>query len=80
MAGVAKTNSASVTRVAVLGDPDTAIGPRPVRGHSSRRAFTQGGGQRVQQARRQRNRARRHGLRANPKWWTDRDRRRPGFC
>jgi ABC transporter substrate binding protein len=67
-----------VTRVAVLGDTNTPTGPRPVRRHSGGGAVTQGGGELAQQARRRRDRAQRHGLRAIPKWRSDRDRGRAG--
>ena len=67
-----------VTRVAVLGDPDTHRSC-PVWRHSGRGAITQGGGQLVQQARRQRDRAHPHRLRAIAEWWSDFDRGRASF-
>ena len=67
-----------VTRVAVLRDPATPAGTRPVRRHPGRGAVAQGGGEPGQRARRRRDRARRRGLRARSEWRPDRDGERGG--
>ena len=55
-----------VTRAAVLRDPALTLRDRPVRRHPGRGAVARGGGEPGQRARRRRDRARRHGLRALP--------------
>ena len=62
-----------VTRVAVLRDPAVSLRHRPVRRHPGRGAVVRGGGQPGQRARRRRDRARRHGIRALREWRPDRD-------
>ena len=68
-----------VTRVAVLRDPALAAGDRPVRRDPGRGAVVRGGGEPGQHARRRRDRARRHGLRALSEWRSDRDCERVGI-
>ena len=53
-----------VTRAAVLRDPAITCRDRPVRRHPVRGAVARGGGEPGQRARRRRDRARRHGIRA----------------
>ena len=67
-----------VTRVAVLRDPATASGTRPVRRHPGRGAVARGGGEPGQRARRRRDRARRRGVRARSERRSDRDGERVG--
>ena len=67
-----------VTRAAVLRDPANHRRDRPVRRNPGRGAVARGGGEPGQRARRGRDRARRHGLRALLEWRSDRDGERVG--
>ena len=69
-----------VTRAAVLRDPAITAGDRPIRRNPVRGVVGRGGGEPGQRARRQRDRARRHGLRAFRKWRSDRDDERVDDC
>ena len=64
----------SVTRVAVLRDPAIASGDRPVRRHPGGGAVLGSGVEADRRARRRRDRARHHGIRALRQWRPDRDR------
>ena len=67
-----------VTRAAVLRDPTNPAGIGQLRAHPGRGAVARGGGEPGQRARRRRDRARRHGLRARSEWRPDRDGERVG--
>ena len=67
-----------VTRVAVLRDPTIRRRDRPVRRDPGRGAVVRGGAEPDRRARRRRDRARRHRIRARPEWRPDRDGERVG--
>ena len=63
-----------LTRAAVIRDPASAAGDRPVRRNSIRGTVARDGVAPGRRARRRRDRARRHGFRALSEWRPDRDR------
>ena len=76
MAGAAQADRAKRdARGGPSGSP--AVRDRPVRRNPGRGAVARGGGEPGQRARRRRDRARRHGLRARAEWRSDRDRQAP---
>ena len=81
MAGAAQRNRAGRDASGGLSGSCHTLRHRPVRRHPDRGIVAQGGGEPRQHARRARDRARRRGLRALPKWRSDFDggagRRRP---